>query len=91
MKARLLNCILFDLDGMLSDSRLGIEYLVRAASATCDLPLQQGSPRGMIGPPIQTILSGAGNISECASIEVDCTLDSFLQCLPLMAKELVHD
>jgi len=66
------SCILFDLDGTLLDSLPGIEYSVRAAFASCDLPQPQRGLRQMIGPPIRTILSQAGNIvdtSVLASLE----------------------
>jgi hypothetical protein len=74
MKAFRLKCNSVDLDGMLTNSLFRIEYSVRAASAPRDLPLQQESLRKMIGLPIKTILSKDGNISECVSIAVDCTL-----------------
>jgi len=58
------SCILFDLDGTLLDSLPGIEYSVRAAFTSCDIPQPQMSLREMIGPPIRTIISKAGNVVD---------------------------
>jgi len=62
-------CILFDLDGTLVDSLPGIEFSVRAAFSTCKLPLPRKSLRDMIGPPIRSILSRAGNVVEETSLD----------------------
>jgi phosphoglycolate phosphatase len=56
--------IVFDLDGTLLDSLPGIEYSVRAAFAGCGLTLRHDNLREMIGPPIRTILSSAGEIED---------------------------
>lgn len=56
--------ILFDLDGTLVDSLPGIEFSVCEAFNACKLPVPKQSLRGMIGPPIRTILSQAGNVNE---------------------------
>jgi phosphoglycolate phosphatase len=56
--------IMFDLDGTLVDSLPGIEFSVREAFSTCNLPLLKDNLREMIGPPIRTILSRAGNIAD---------------------------
>jgi phosphoglycolate phosphatase len=56
--------ILFDLDGTLVDSLPGIEFSVREAFGACRLPLPKNNLREMIGPPIRTILSRAGNITD---------------------------
>jgi phosphoglycolate phosphatase len=58
------NCILFDLDGTLLDSLPGIEYSVRAAFVSCNLPPPQKSLRELIGPPIRTILSQALDVVD---------------------------
>jgi phosphoglycolate phosphatase len=57
MNGALPSCLLFDLDWTLLDSLPGIEYSVRAACESCPLPPPQMSLRGLIGPPIRTILS----------------------------------
>jgi phosphoglycolate phosphatase len=62
--SRLPNCVLFDLDGTILDSLPGIEASVRAAFVARDLPVPAGSLRELIGPPIRTILSRAGNITD---------------------------
>jgi phosphoglycolate phosphatase len=64
MSSRLPNCIFLDLDGTLLDSLPGIEHSVRAAFVFCNLSLPQRSLREMIGPPIRTILSQAGNVVD---------------------------
>lgn len=63
MNVSLPACILFDLDGTLVDSLPGIEFSVREAFSTCELPLPKKSLRELIGPPIRTILSQAGNVA----------------------------
>lgn len=63
MKGSLPACILFDLDGTLVDSLPGIEFSVREAFSRCKLPLRKESLREMIGPPIRTILSRAGDVA----------------------------
>jgi phosphoglycolate phosphatase len=62
-------CILFDLDGTLVDSLPGIEFSIREAFHACHLPLPQPSLREMIGPPIRTILSRAGNVAEPSRLD----------------------
>lgn len=57
-------CFFFDLDGTLIDSLPGIEHSVRAAFAACNLPMKRTALRGMIGPPIRTILSRVGEIED---------------------------
>ena len=57
-------CILFDLDGTLVDSLPGIEYSVRKSFAACNLAAPVANLRHLIGPPIRTILSSAGNITD---------------------------
>lgn len=47
----------FDLDGTLLDSMPGIDYSVRAAFAACGLEMRRTDLRGLIGPPIRTILA----------------------------------
>lgn len=64
MKGQLPACILFDLDGTLVDSLPGIEFSVREAFSQCKLPLAKKSLRDLIGPPIRTILSRAGNVAD---------------------------
>jgi phosphoglycolate phosphatase len=61
--------ILFDLDGTLLDSLPGIEFSVRAAFASCGLPLVHENLRGLIGPPIRTILSQAGDVRQGSSLD----------------------
>jgi phosphoglycolate phosphatase len=55
-------CILFDLDGTILDSLPGIDFSLHAAFAQCELPLKHENLREMIGPPIRTILSTAGEV-----------------------------
>jgi phosphoglycolate phosphatase len=69
MIGHLPGCILFDLDGTLVDSLPGIEFSVREAFSSCKLPLPKASLREMIGPPIRTILSRAGNVVEESSLD----------------------
>ncbi len=57
-------CLFFDLDGTILDSLPGVEYSVRAAFDSCGLPLRNTSLRQLIGPPIRTILSRAGEIAD---------------------------
>lgn len=64
MNGFLPTCILFDLDGTLVDSLPGIEFSVREAFDRCRLPLLNDNLRQMVGPPIRTILSHAGNVLE---------------------------
>ena len=64
MSLELPSCILFDLDGTLVDSLPGIELAVRKAFHTCGLPLLTDNLRELIGPPIRTILSRAGNVTD---------------------------
>lgn len=69
MNGQLPSCILFDLDGTLVDSLPGIEFSVREAFSACKLPVPEEGLREMIGPPIRTILSRAGNIVEESSLD----------------------
>jgi phosphoglycolate phosphatase len=62
-------CLLFDLDGTILDSLPGIEFSVRAAFESCGIPLHRDSLRQMIGPPIRTILSRAGNVEDQAALD----------------------
>jgi phosphoglycolate phosphatase len=64
MSLELPSCILFDLDGTLVDSLPGIELAVRKAFSMCGIPLLTDSLRDLIGPPIRTILSRAGNVAD---------------------------
>lgn len=57
-------CILFDLDGTLVESLAGIEDSVRSAFAACGMPMHVTSLRDLVGPPIRTILSRAGNVLD---------------------------
>lgn len=61
--------ILFDLDGTLVDSAPGVEFSIREAFGTCKLPLAKANLRELIGPPIRTILSQAGNVNEESSLD----------------------
>jgi phosphoglycolate phosphatase len=61
---RLPACLFFDLDGTILDSLPGVEYSVRAAFDSCGLHLRTTSLRQLIGPPIRTILSRAGEIAD---------------------------
>jgi phosphoglycolate phosphatase len=61
--------IFFDLDGTLLDSLPGIEYSLHAAFAECGLPLRHDNLREMIGPPIRSILSSAGEIKDLAMLD----------------------
>jgi phosphoglycolate phosphatase len=64
MKMRLPAYLFFDLDGTILDSLPGVEYSVKAAFDSCGIPLRKASLRQLIGPPIRTILSRAGEITE---------------------------
>jgi phosphoglycolate phosphatase len=50
--------VLFDLDGTLLDSLPGIRFSAQAAFAACQLTMGGAELRGLIGPPIRTILAG---------------------------------
>jgi phosphoglycolate phosphatase len=63
------SCVLFDLDGTIVDSLPGIEFSVREAFTACKLPLPEQHLRELIGPPIRTILSRAGNVVEEARLD----------------------
>jgi phosphoglycolate phosphatase len=54
---RRVRAIFFDLDGTLLDSLPGIRYSAEAAFAACGLARGEADLRGLIGPPIRTILS----------------------------------
>jgi phosphoglycolate phosphatase len=69
MNGQLPDCILFDLDGTLVDSLPGIEFSVGEAFSRCNLPLAKKSLRELIGPPIRTILSRAGNVVEEGTLD----------------------
>jgi phosphoglycolate phosphatase len=62
-------CILFDLDGTLVDSLPGIEFSARKAFANCGLSLATQNLRELIGPPIRTILSRAGNVVNAETLD----------------------
>jgi phosphoglycolate phosphatase len=70
MNGELPPCILFDLDGTLVDSLAGIEHSARKAFKACQVSFAVAGLRDLIGPPIRTILSRAGNVSD------DKTLDA---------------
>jgi len=63
------SCVLFDLDGTIVDSLPGIEFSVREAFTACKLPLPDQHLRELIGPPIRTILSRAGNVVEQSRLD----------------------
>ena len=69
MNFRLPHCLLFDLDGTILDSLPGIEHSVRAAFQSCGLPIRKPRLRGLIGPPIRTILSMVGDIADCSVLD----------------------
>lgn len=69
MSLELPQCILFDLDGTLVDSLPGIEFSVKQAFSICGLPLAIHNLRELVGPPIRTILSRAGNVVEGAALD----------------------
>jgi phosphoglycolate phosphatase len=69
MNACLPGCILFDQDGTLLDSLPGIEFSVRAAFLACGIRPPEVSLRSMIGPPIRTILSKAGEVTDAAVLD----------------------
>jgi phosphoglycolate phosphatase len=54
---RRVRAVFFDLDGTLLDSLPGIEYSAEAAFAACGLARGEVDLRGLIGPPIRTILA----------------------------------
>lgn len=64
MNGELPPCILFDLDGTLVESIAGIEDSVRSAFASCGFRMHVTSVRDLVGPPIRTILSRAGNVLD---------------------------
>jgi phosphoglycolate phosphatase len=49
--------VFFDLDGTLLDSLPGIIFSAQAAFTACGLPQREVDLRGLIGPPIRTILA----------------------------------
>jgi phosphoglycolate phosphatase len=51
------NAVFFDLDGTLLDSLPGIRHSAEAAFAACGLTCGEIDLRGLIGPPIRTILA----------------------------------
>jgi phosphoglycolate phosphatase len=66
---RSIRAVFFDLDGTLLDSLPGIRYSAEAAFAACGLARGQVELRGLIGPPIRTILAKmaegeGGGVSE---------------------------
>jgi len=61
--------LLFDLDGTILDSLPGIEYSVRSAFGACQLRMREEDLRRIIGPPIRTILSAAGDISDSKTLD----------------------
>ena len=64
MNLREIECVLFDLDGTLLDSLPGIAFSVQSAFEACQFPLFHPELREMIGPPIRSILSNAGNLVD---------------------------
>lgn len=62
-------CLLFDLDGTILDSLPGVEYAVKVAFDSCGIPLRKTSLRQLIGPPIRTILSRAGEITDIDTLD----------------------
>lgn len=62
-------CILFDLDGTLVDSLAGIEHSARKAFSACQIAFAVSGLRDLIGPPIRTILSRAGNVTDEESLD----------------------
>lgn len=64
MNSREIEWVLFDLDGTLLDSLPGIAFSVQSAFEACQLPLSHRELREMIGPPIRSILSKAGNLLD---------------------------
>jgi phosphoglycolate phosphatase len=66
---RLPRFLLFDLDGTILDSLPGISYSVQQAFDVCGLPLPDCQLRSMIGPPIRTILSLAGQVTNTAVLD----------------------
>jgi len=54
---RSVRAVFFDLDGTLLDSLPGIEYSAEVAFAACGLTHGDVDLRGLIGPPIRTILA----------------------------------
>lgn len=61
--------IFFDLDGTLLDSLPGIMFSMEQAFLACGLPMQPIDLRGVIGPPIRTILGFASK--QASSTELD--------------------
>jgi phosphoglycolate phosphatase len=70
-----MKAVLFDLDGTLLDSLPGIRYSAEAAFAACGLKRNEVELRGLIGPPIRTILSRMGN--DLSEAELDCLERAF--------------
>lgn len=68
MSARANNSIIFDLDGTLIDSLPGIEFSIREAFATLNLPMHRDDLRELIGPPIRTILAKVGAIDDAQTL-----------------------
>jgi phosphoglycolate phosphatase len=57
---------MFDLDGTILDSLPGVAYSVQQAFDACGHRVINGELRSMIGPPIRTILSRAGQVTDPA-------------------------
>jgi phosphoglycolate phosphatase len=67
--------VFFDLDGTLLDSLPGIQYSAEAAFAECGLARGEVDLRGLIGPPIRTILANMSRgVSEA---ELDALEQAF--------------
>jgi phosphoglycolate phosphatase len=69
---RRVRSVFFDLDGTLLDSLPGIRYSAEAAFAACRLARGEVDLRGLIGPPIRTILarmSRGANEDELDALE----------------------
>jgi phosphoglycolate phosphatase len=69
MRGELPGCILFDLDGTLVDSLAGIEHSARKAFSACQVAFAVAGLRDLIGPPIRTILSRAGNVTDHKTLD----------------------
>jgi phosphoglycolate phosphatase len=59
-RSRLPRALLFDLDGTLLDSLPGISFSATEAFNACGLEAGNADLRGLIGPPIRTILARMG-------------------------------
>lgn len=69
MKSRTNLSVLFDLDGTLLDSFPGIQFAVRSAFDQCQLHMIHSDLRSIIGPPVRTILSLAGDLNDHVALD----------------------